>query len=142
MVVEVVGVEEADRAKLIGALESPTTEVFTGYDALQSAFAAAVRTFTKVVDAQPPKGYHGAAVLETVEDVALSPEAAQAAPELVSWVGSAVKLIIGWTSKEAHLEAKAKEGPIQTNIGLLQDGRKAANLYHVQFQKLASPTSD
>ncbi|KAL1902784.1 hypothetical protein Sste5346_000694 [Sporothrix stenoceras] len=142
LVVEILGVEESDNAKLIGALESPTTEVFTGYDALQSAFAAAVRTFTSAVDAQPPKGYHGAAVMETVEDVALSPTAAEAAPALISWVGSAVKLIIGWTSREAHLEAKAQPGPIQTNIGLLQDGRKASDLYHVKFQKLDSPTSE
>lgn len=107
------GVEEADRGTLTAALEAPTTEVFTGYNALQSTFAAAVRKFTSLVDAQPgaaSTGYRGSAVLETVEDVAVAPAAVLAAPELVSWVGSAVKLVIGWTSREAHLEAKEKAG--------------------------------
>jgi hypothetical protein len=171
LLVEALAVEEADRASLTAALEAPTTEVFTGYDALQSTYAAAVRKFTSLVDAQldaASSGYRGSAVLESAEDVALAPAAVQAEPGLVSRVGSAVKLLIGWTSKEAHLEAKEKAGrelrtgtnasllqqhemntdisllstAIKDNIYLLRDGRKVADLYHVKFQKLDSPPSE
>ncbi|ERT02809.1 uncharacterized protein SPSK_09624 [Sporothrix schenckii 1099-18] len=145
LLVEVLGIEEADRGRLTSVLEAPTTEVYTGYDALPSIFAAAVRKFAGLIDAQPDAtstGYRGNAVLETVEDVALAPEAVQAAPELVSWVGPAVKLVVGWTSREAHLEAKEKAGPIKDNIELLRAGHKATNLYHVKLQKLDSSASE
>lgn len=87
--------------------------MFTGYGALPASFAAAVSKFCSLVDAQDAAasaGYHASAVLETAEDEAPTMAAAQAALQLASRARSAVKLLIGWTSREAHLQAKASPG--------------------------------
>ena len=85
------------------ALAAPTVEVFTGYGA-EAGFEDNVRDFSAKVDAEKPTGYHAAAVGPVADPVAKG-EAQGDADK-----GLAVKLVIGWDSKEAHLEAKGKSG--------------------------------
>lgn len=79
-------------------LSAPTTEVFTGYGA-EPGFEATVRKFASLLDADAPAGYHGGVVGPTAEDVSNGDR---------SVTGPAVKLVVGWDSKEAHVEAKEK----------------------------------
>jgi hypothetical protein len=80
---------------LLTALDAPCTEVFTAYGA-EPAFPAAVGSFAEKVAAQPPEGYRGGAVCDSVDDVKDQ--------------GRIVKLIVGWESREVHLQAKGKPG--------------------------------
>lgn len=83
------------------ALAAPTTEVFTGYGA-EPGFEASVREFAARVDAERPAGYRGCAVGPVAEAVC--------GPTGGGEKSLAVKLVVGWDSKEAHLEAKGKPG--------------------------------
>ena len=85
----------SEEKHLLAALASPCTEIFTGYGA-DPAFPAAVVAFADKVAEQPPPGYHDAAVCDSVDDVKDQ--------------GRVVKLVVGWESREAHLEAKGKPG--------------------------------
>lgn len=84
-------------ASLAAALDAPCTEVFTG-SGTEPAFADAVGAFKAAVDAEAPPGYHGAAVCDS------------GASGDGDGSGRVVKLVIGWDSREAHLEAKAQKG--------------------------------
>ena len=82
-------------ANLLAALNAPCTEVFTAHGA-EPAYPAAVGAFADKVAAQPPEGYRGGAVLDSVDEV--------------QGLGRVVKLVIGWDSREVHLAAKGKPG--------------------------------
>ena len=87
-------------ADATAVLKAPTTEVFTGYGA-EPGFAENVKSFAEKVDAEKPEGYLGAVHGEVLGDISKGPDEPK---------GKAVKLLIGWTSKEAHVEAKSKPG--------------------------------
>jgi hypothetical protein len=82
-------------------LRAPCTEVFTAFG-VEEGFAENVRRFVGAVDGQPPEGYRGAAFGEGVglEDGNENGDGEE----------KAVRMVIGWTSREAHLEAKGKPG--------------------------------
>ncbi len=80
--------------------DAPCTELVTAYGA-EPGYETAVATFAGRVDADPPEGYLGSVVAESVYDVAPTPEGEK---------GKMVTLAIGWTSREAHVAAKAKPG--------------------------------
>ncbi|KAK4242359.1 hypothetical protein C8A03DRAFT_11478 [Achaetomium macrosporum] len=100
--------------------EQPCTEVFTGFGALEG-FAGNVGRFVQKMKENPPEGYRGVAFGESVG---------------LEGEEKAVRMVIGWTSREAHLEAKEKPGAIQDNIHELRTLRKAVDLYHVEFKEL------
>lgn len=87
-------------ADATAVLEAPTTEIFTGYGA-EPGFADNVKDFTDKVDADNPEGYLGAVHADVLEEISQEPDGPK---------GKAVKLVIGWTSRDAHFEAKGKPG--------------------------------
>ena len=93
------GVETArlvsPEVELSAALDAPCTEVFTAYGA-EPAFPGAVAAFAAGVAAAPPPAYRGAAVCDSAGEI--------------EGLGRVVKLVVGWESREAHLEAKGKPG--------------------------------
>jgi quinol monooxygenase YgiN len=82
------------------ALDVPCTEVLTAYG-VEPAFIGQCRDFIVKLDAGKLAGYHGYGLGEVHQDIA---------KDSAGEKGPAVILIIGWDSKEAHLEAKAKPG--------------------------------
>ncbi|KAL2255540.1 hypothetical protein VTK26DRAFT_3161 [Humicola hyalothermophila] len=103
------------------ALEAPCTEIFTAFGA-EEGFMEAVGRFVAAVEKTPPVGYLGAQFGESTGGDGDGDKA--------------VRMLLGWTSKEAHLEAKGAPGAIQDNIHELRALRKAVDLFHVQFKKL------
>ncbi|GAB1311113.1 ABM domain-containing protein [Madurella fahalii] len=101
--------------------EAPCTEVFTAFDA-EPGFMGNCERFLAMVDGARPDGYLGGA-LGAVE------EEEDGGKKMVG-------MVIGWTSKEAHLEAKGKPGAIQDNIHELRTLRRAVDLFHVGFKQL------
>lgn len=77
---------------------SATTEVFTGYGA-EAGFEDRVREFAARVGGEAPAGYRGCAV---------GPVEVEGEGE--GRGGPAVGLVVGWDSREAHLEAKGRAG--------------------------------
>jgi hypothetical protein len=85
------------------ALQAPCTEVMTAYG-VEDAFLGQVVEFMAKVDGGVGKedGYHGYAIGgETLGDIQKGPEGEK---------GKGVVLILGWDSKEAHVQAKGKPG--------------------------------
>lgn len=76
-------------------LAAPCTEVFTSFG-VEEGFAANAVQFTSSLDANPPEGYKGAAFGEGI----------------VGGEGQdrTARMVLGWTSREAHYEAKGKPG--------------------------------
>jgi hypothetical protein len=98
-------------------LDAPCTEVFTGFGA-EEGFAANVESFVSSVDANPPEAYRGAA-----------------SGESLGGSEKVVRMVIGWTSREAHLEAKEKPGgELRTEMTIIH----AAVLTRVQPFKIIS----
>jgi hypothetical protein len=81
-------------------LGAPCTEVFTAFG-VEEGFAENVGRFVGAVDGDAPEGYRGAAFGESVD---LEEDGNGDGGE------KAVRMVIGWTSREAHLEAKGKPG--------------------------------
>lgn len=78
---------------------APCTEVFTAFGA-EDGFMGNVWRFVSALDVRPPEGYEGAAVGEGIQ-VGLDEDRGGEA---------VVRMVIGWVSREAHLEAKGKPG--------------------------------
>ncbi|KAL2132626.1 hypothetical protein VTI74DRAFT_3565 [Chaetomium olivicolor] len=117
-------VPAAAREAWDAAFQAPCTEVFTGFGA-EEGFVANVGQFVRGVEGNRPEGFWGAAWGGSV-----------ALDEKGEYDGDVVRMVIGWTSKEAHLEAKGKPGAIQDNIELLRAKRKGVDLFHVEFGEL------
>jgi len=92
----------ADSSALMSLLLSPFLEVFTAYGT-KKGYSGATSALRQDVDSTPPKGYLGSAVGETLKDVDVTGGGARDAPEK----GPAVKLLMGWESMDAHIEAKS-----------------------------------
>ncbi|KAG7292388.1 hypothetical protein NEMBOFW57_002423 [Staphylotrichum longicolle] len=107
------------------ALMAPCTEVFTAFGA-EDGFVGNVWRFVSALDVRPPEGYEGAAVGEGIQ-VGLDDDKEG---EVV------VRMVIGWVSREAHLEAKGKPGAIQDNIHELRTLRRAVELFHVPLKEI------
>ncbi|SPQ18871.1 431b65df-f055-47f0-b2f0-fa0f1d8c0597 [Thermothielavioides terrestris] len=105
-------------------LRAPCTEVFTAFG-VEDGFGANAAEFMRSLDGNPPEGYKGAAFGESLADADVDVAGERTA-----------RMVLGWTSREAHLEAKAKPGAIQDNIHLVRTLRKAVDLFHVQFKEL------
>ncbi|KAK4128205.1 hypothetical protein N657DRAFT_638629 [Parathielavia appendiculata] len=113
-------------------LSGPCTEVFTAFGA-EDGFVENVRRFVGAVDDNPPEGYRGAAV---GEGVGLTDGDGNGNGNRGGENEKLVRMVIGWTSREAHLEAKGQPGAIQDNIHELRVLRKAIDLFHVKFKAL------
>jgi hypothetical protein len=72
----------------------PCTEVFTGFG-VEEGFTGNVGRFAHKMKENPPEGYKGVAFGESIG---------------LEGEEKAVRMVIGWTSREAHLEAKQKPG--------------------------------
>ncbi|KAL2269962.1 hypothetical protein VTJ83DRAFT_2146 [Remersonia thermophila] len=110
---------------VLSVTSAPCTEIFTAFGA-EEGFVANVGRFVAAVDANQPEGYKGASYAQSVH-LAAEPSAQQDA---------VVRMLIGWTSREAHIEAKAKPGAIQDNIQELRVLRKSVDLFHAEFKEL------
>ncbi|PKS10577.1 hypothetical protein jhhlp_002331 [Lomentospora prolificans] len=102
------------------ALGAPCTEVVTAYG-VEPAFISQCHDFISKVDTGKLEGYHGYGLGEVQQDIARDGKGDK---------GPAVILIIGWDSKEAHLEAKAKPGrelaaSYPANFSLQRNKKKA-----------------
>jgi len=107
---------------------APCIEVATFYNAAPD-FVGNVEKFASALKEGKPEGYFGATygkVLE--EDVVKHKDVGQG-------VGGAkaVVLLIGWESREVHLQFR--ETPLfKENIGLLREKNGGAELFHVSFK--------
>ncbi|TQN72528.1 hypothetical protein CSHISOI_02949 [Colletotrichum shisoi] len=118
---------DSDPAAVLGA---PCTEVFVAYG-VDDSFAGRTADFVKgLADGRASvEGFHGHAYGEISTPLALEGSGDGER-------GPAVTLLLGWDSKQAHLEAKARPGPISNNIDLLRTGRKGISMYHVNLKRL------
>ncbi|KAH6619827.1 hypothetical protein B0J18DRAFT_435101 [Chaetomium sp. MPI-SDFR-AT-0129] len=123
---ETVAITAAPGQDWESALRAPCTEVFTAYGP-ENGYVEGTGRFVSAVDTSPAEGYKGAAfgsgVVQRRKEGDVDEE-------------QVVRLVLGWTSREAHLEAKGKPGAIQENIHELRSGRRAVDLFHVQFREL------
>ncbi|KAK0669409.1 hypothetical protein QBC41DRAFT_274713 [Cercophora samala] len=104
-------------------LKAPCTEVFTAFET-EEGFEEQVGRFVSAVEGDKPEGYEGADYGGEVK---------------VDGDGDgekSVRMVIGWVSKEAHVEAKGRPGAIQENIEELRTKRKGVDLFHVNFKEL------
>jgi hypothetical protein len=135
------------------ALGAPCTEVFTAYGVEEGFAEGNVGRFVSAVGARPPEGFRGVAFGDSVSVPGGDGDDGDGEGE-----ERAVRMVIGWVSREAHLEAKGAAGGgeylservqdkmvvvlirwdavIQENIHELRVGRRAADLFHVQFREL------
>ncbi|KAK3362750.1 hypothetical protein B0T25DRAFT_595398 [Lasiosphaeria hispida] len=81
-------------------LKSPCTECFTAYG-VEDGFADNVLRFVDKADAEPPAGYYGATIGTGLE----------------SKEKGIVRMLIGWSSKAAHLQAKEIAGGGESECG-------------------------
>ncbi|OHF01374.1 hypothetical protein CORC01_03407 [Colletotrichum orchidophilum] len=112
-------------------LRAPCTEVFVAYG-VEPSFAGKTAEFARGLTEGRAEvaGFHGHAYGNISTPLAVD------APDGDGEKGPAVTLVLGWDSKQAHLDAKAKAGPISDNIHLLRSGRKDISMYHVNFKKI------
>ncbi|PHH52684.1 hypothetical protein CFIMG_001999RA [Ceratocystis fimbriata CBS 114723] len=112
------------------ALESKCTELLTTYG-VDTDYVDNGREFLDRMEAYGMDGYHGGAIGKTLDPIAQAEEEkAQAAC-----------FVLGWESKEAHLDNKAKTGnPIIANLSLITGGTRALVMYHVNFTKYTKQT--
>ncbi|KAL1843025.1 hypothetical protein VTJ49DRAFT_3339 [Mycothermus thermophilus] len=110
---------------LLSVTSAPCTEIFTAFGA-EEGFVANVGRFVAAVDANQPEGYKGASYAQSID----------LATESSTQQETVLRVLIGWTSREAHIEAKAKPGAIQDNIHELRALRKSVDLFHVEFKEL------
>ncbi|KAH0434608.1 hypothetical protein CcaCcLH18_05219 [Colletotrichum camelliae] len=108
------------------ALRAPCTEVFVAYG-VEPDFIGKTAAFAGGLSAAEIAGFHGHAYGEVSTPLAFGAEGEK---------GPAVTLLLGWDSKEAHLEAKGKAGPISDNIHLLRSGRKEIAMFHVNLKQI------
>ncbi|CAP69559.1 uncharacterized protein PODANS_1_12170 [Podospora anserina S mat+] len=104
-------------------LKAPCTEVFTAFET-EEGFEEQVARFVSAVEGDKLEGYKGA---DYGAEVKVDGDGAGE---------KSVRMVIGWVSKEAHVEAKGKPGAIQENIGELRAKRKGVDLFHVNFKEL------
>jgi hypothetical protein len=83
------------------ALRAPCTEVFTAFG-VEEGFAENVARFVGAVGGERPEGFEGAGWVG--EGVGVGVAGEEVDGEKV------VRMVIGWTSREAHLEAKGRPG--------------------------------
>ncbi|KAJ3948103.1 uncharacterized protein N0V96_002346 [Colletotrichum fioriniae] len=114
-------------------LRAPCTEVFVAYG-VEPDFAGKTAEFAKGLaeGRASVAGYHGHAYGEISTPLAVDAASGGGDGEK----GPAVTLLLGWDSKQAHLDAKAKAGPISDNIHLLRSGRKDISMYHVNLKQI------
>ncbi|TDZ25856.1 hypothetical protein Cob_v000965 [Colletotrichum orbiculare MAFF 240422] len=110
-------------------LAAPCTEVFIAYGA-EPGFVGQTEDFARGLGGAPGPvpGFHGHAYGEVSTPLGFGADGDQQGP--------AVTLLLGWDSKEAHMEAKGKPGPISDNIHLLRTGRKDIAMYHVNLEQV------
>ncbi|KAK4171470.1 hypothetical protein QBC36DRAFT_339894 [Triangularia setosa] len=109
----------------VAVLKAPCTEVFTAFGA-EDGFEEQVGRFVTAVKGDMPEGYKGA---DYGGEVKVDGEGGGNGEK-------SVRMVIGWVSKEAHVEAKGKPGAIQENIGELRTKRRGVDLFHVNFKEL------
>lgn len=102
------------RGNLAAALDAPCTEVFTCHGVDDGFLDANMKPFAEGVDKGRPDGFHGLAYGEFDQP---------ADGDLAA--GPAVRILLGWDSKEAHL-AQRGEGKGRPNIDLAVSWREMA----------------
>ncbi|KAL0938910.1 uncharacterized protein CTRU02_205520 [Colletotrichum truncatum] len=107
-------------------LRAPCTEVFVAYG-VEPDFVGKTAEFAGGLSKGTVEGFHGHAYGEVSTPLAYGADGER---------GPAVTLLLGWDSKEAHLEAKGKSGPVSDNIHLLRSGRKDISMYHVNLKQV------
>lgn len=94
------------------ALEAPCTEVFTAFGA-EERFRENVGRFVEAVERMPPEGYLGAWFGESVEEEEEGEGekgVREGGEKEEGGQGRVVRMLLGWTSREAHLAAKGVPG--------------------------------
>ncbi|PTD12452.1 hypothetical protein FCULG_00003742 [Fusarium culmorum] len=109
------------------ALDAPITEVCTCWDIDHTFTEDNMKPFAAACSEGKLAGLHGLAYGEFVqgehEDSSVIP-------------GRASRLLMGWDSKEAHLQQKNSGSAIDDNIYYLRAGNKGLEMYHVPLKKL------
>lgn len=85
------------RGNLSGALNAPCTEVFTAYGTSDDWLDAHMKPFAMNVDAAHLAGHHGSAIGQYDVFMHDTPDTPQ---------GNTVSMLLGWDSKEAHLNQR------------------------------------
>jgi len=109
---------------------APVIEFATFYDT-KPVFVGNVRKFEGVLDQAKAKGdvdvdeYLGRVWGEVIEDIAKNGAS--------EGKGRAIRLCLGWTSKEAHMKFRETQ-LFKDNIALLREGVGSAEVHHVAFK--------
>lgn len=103
---------------------SPVIEFATFFN-VEPRFPANVEKFIGVLDKGKPEGYLGGVFGEVIEEIANGGKE--------EGKGKAVRLCLGWTSKDEHM--KFRDTPLfKNNIQLLREGVGSVELVHVPFK--------
>ncbi|KAF4975410.1 hypothetical protein FZEAL_7788 [Fusarium zealandicum] len=109
------------------ALRAPITEFCTCWGADETFTNDNTKPFAEACDAGGLAGFHGLAYGEFVQ-----PDHEDAS--VIS--GLASRLLLGWDSKEAHMQHKNNGSVIDDNVYYLLERNKSLEMYHVPLQKV------
>ncbi|KAB5580814.1 hypothetical protein GE09DRAFT_1083753 [Coniochaeta sp. 2T2.1] len=113
---------------LLPVFTAGTTEVATGYGA-EPGYEKNMRGFNDVIISdlkdREGSGFHGSVVGVSTEDISKEERGDK---------GPAVTLVVGWDSKEKHMEGK-ELGSIPDKIGLIRVLRREMDMWHVIFKE-------
>lgn len=105
------------------ALEAPTTEIATGYGA-EEGYEKNMREFSEVLNGElkgkEDAGFHGCVVGTTVQDISREEGGEKA---------KAVALVVGWDSREKHMEGREVGGKSSSRSGFWFKGAFANDGY-------------
>ncbi|KAL7935234.1 hypothetical protein V8C35DRAFT_298882 [Trichoderma chlorosporum] len=122
-----ISVCSAHSGDVAASLDAPCTEIFSNFGADDDFLDARLSPFLKSMTDANLEGMVGGAAGEFVP---------------VNYTGvekpepKTVVLLVGWTSKEAHLAQRGEGKVIDNNIHVIRTGRKSVELFHVNLQKL------
>ncbi|KAH6675474.1 hypothetical protein B0J14DRAFT_586569 [Halenospora varia] len=102
--------------------KAPVIECCTVFDVKSTFLEDNLAKFTNALDTSNVQGYLGNVTGEIVEEL-----------EWKGKKGNAVKLLIGWTSKDEHMKFRDSQ-VFKDNIGLLREGNGGIEMFHVPFK--------
>ena len=109
---------------------APVTEVATFHDVEQSMLLN-IEKFAAALENGKPKGYHGSVYGKVLERIVRHEDVNKGYIK----PGDAIVFLLGWDSKEAHLEFRETE-LFKKTIWLLREKNGGAEMAHVPFEAI------
>ncbi|KAF4996460.1 hypothetical protein FDECE_12433 [Fusarium decemcellulare] len=111
----------------LAALHAPITEFCTCWGAEDNFTNDNMKPFAEACDSAGLAGFHGLAYAEFVQTEHENPSVIP---------GLASRLLLGWDSKEAHLQHKNSGSVIDDNVYYLLARNKSLEMYHVPLHQV------